>query len=146
MSSNSGEDAIAAMGIFLPIFLLLAAFMAVLFTPVCIVVLICGDVSLWRGVTITRTEARDFFIYSISGAVLVPMFAVFCALLFHFRIIDEAWPYIFLTGYTLGFLVAAFIEIERDKAAAALPPPAPVQQILPPHEPFRFADWKDDSK
>ena len=146
MSSNN-DDAETAAALLLGPLCILAAFFAVLLTPICLLVLIFGPISLWRGCTITPEEAWGFIVRGIVGAVLVPLFAMFCAILFHFRIVDEAWPYLLLTGYTFGsVIVGIFVEKEREKAAAALPPPAPVQQLLPPQEPFRFADWKDDSK
>ena len=123
--------------------------------------------------TITQREARIFLGSGITGLIGLPVFVIFCAALFQFKIQPDWWGYILLGGYSLGALGlgGSILDAEQNEAAAsfiasppALPPPTfdpsqcPLHQSYfpppgkdaqdePPGAPgaaFRFASWDDE--
>lgn len=113
--------------------------------------------------TITTEEAHTFVKRGLAGAVLIPAFAVFCAVLFGWIVKDEYWFYLIVGGYTagsvgLGLFEAQQEEEEKAKAAAVAQFYIPPQPSEPPRRavrtmaqvqdqpPFRFATWDDEEK
>jgi hypothetical protein len=93
----------------------------------------------------------------VAGAIIVPVFALFCEWFFDFQIREKLWFYIIVGGYILGSLAMELNDQEEKKQqqqAAAFrplppPPPAPMRpQGLPrpQPQPFRFASWDDEEK
>lgn len=133
----------------------LAAFAAVLLT---ILALCAWDRPITVfGQTTCPEEARAFVYRGLIGMVLLPVFVIFCAALFKFQIVDEAWVYLILGGYTLGSVGVEILKAQAEEEAAAnatyIPPappaalPQPEQPPRPagkPNERFTFADWDDE--
>lgn len=107
--------------------------------------------------SIEPDEARIFVMRGIAGAVLLPLFALFSALLLGFVIPDEAWFYLLVAGYT-GGSIGIEILIASEAGAAQnqppvytppetrLPPPRTSTPPFVPSEPFRFASWDDEEE
>lgn len=106
-------------------------------------------------------EARAYVWRGVVGAIALPLFAVFCSVVFQFdlkEITDHGWLLILLAGYSGGSLgIEIAIQQAREEAAAAaaiqqeiLPPlpapqPKPTQtQSTKPAEDFEFARWDDE--
>lgn len=142
---------VAAAFFFMAIFAI-ATFLAFVFT--------CFALAAWHRPlkigkeTMLPEEARRFVYSGAAGAVALPVFVVFTAILFGVQIREVWWGYIFTAGYDLGALGMAFAEaaeVERAKQAAALapppsaPPPQPEPKAPPrEREPFEYASWHDD--
>ena len=159
MSSNNNSDFMgiaivgAIIGVTMMLLFALAAFAALVFT----VLAICAwnsPLTLF-GETLYPHEARAFVYRGLAGAVILPVFAAFCSVLFDLTIQDAAWNYLILGGYTFGSLG---LEIEIQKQREQQQAQMPVQEILPalppreqpdikPAQPrqdaFPFADWND---
>lgn len=141
--------AIAVAALFL---MALMAFVALIFTVLCLCAL-DEPLKIWR-VTIHPHEARAFLLRGVAGAVLLPVFILFCAVLFS---LDVNWNYlvhIILVGYSLGSvgveILMADIQDEDADPPATLPhaqvsPPEPQRALpAPPHAPFGYASWDDE--
>lgn len=110
----------------------LAAFAALVLTVLCIIGwkdgITIGDL------TIEPHEARAFIGRGVIGAIIVPVFALFAGALFGTGVNAEAWPYIFVGGYTAGSVGVEYLMAEERKkteaAAAQYLPPLPV--VSPP--------------
>lgn len=113
------------------------------------------------GNVLTPAEARAFVGRGILGAILLPVFAVFCAAMFDLRIEDQYWPHIILGGYTLGSLGLAMMEADNQKPpqsfegmtieADPIRPTPPAQPQQPARgfdeqSAFRFASWDDEEE
>lgn len=106
--------------------------------------------------SLSSEEAERFLLWSMAGAFVVPIFALFCEWFFVFQIRDNLWFYIVVGGYVLGAMamIANEEEVQKQQQAAASrplpsPPPAPVRpQGLPrpQAQPFRFASWDDEER
>ena len=165
MSQNNGNDTSAigfglvlvgafmiAMMAFLYAIAVFAAFVLTLFC-------LCawnGGLTLgsWR---LEQEEARAFVGRGLIGAFVVPVFLMFCEVLFGIRIQPEYWLHIVLGGYAAGSLGVEMMEAqaaeEQRQAAELLPPAPPPAQIAPPKgfipeqpAPFRFARWDDEEE
>ena len=163
MSSNNNEMmglAIvgAIIGVAMMLMFALAAFLALGMT----VIAICAwdkPLTLF-GETLHPLEARAFIYRGLAGAVILPVFAVFCSVLLDFAIQDTAWPYIVLGGYTVGSLVLEIeIQESREKQRAQAAQEQEILPALPPREQpdikqarparqesFRFASWDDEEE
>lgn len=122
---------------------------------------------------ITPDEAREFVARGLLGMVLLPVFALFSAILFQFWIRPDFWPYLIVGGYALGSLGLEILLAEEQPvqvmpAPMALPPTINgVAERMPPHgpagsspnapsgsasqsrpdvPPFRYASWDDDEE
>lgn len=145
----------ATMMVLVAFFAALAAFAALVFT----IIALCA----WNhpirvlGDTLYPAEARAFVKRGLLGAVLLPCFVIFCAILFDFRIEQNAWAFLMLGGYTLGSLGIEIMMADARQETAAnttyFPPqpaaPQPPPHVPPrwsgqPHEHFTFADWNDE--
>lgn len=158
MSSNNNNNGeamgfafilagLAMVGFFL---FAVAAFFALILSVLC---LIAWNNPLTIGkMTITPEEARIFIYSGVAGSILLPVFAVFCCILFHVGFNDDYWSYLFLGGYVAGSLGVSYHMAQQAEAEAAnqmiLPPqiPAPPQKSVPrtSSEEFRFASWDDE--
>ncbi len=133
----------------------IAAFAAVVFT---IIALCAWDkpLTLFK-LTIYPDEARAFVYRGLLGMVLAPVFVIFCAVLFKFQIVPEAWVYIIIGGYTAGSVGIEYLKAQAEEEAAANAtyiPPAPPAALPQPEQPprptgkpderFTFADWDDE--
>lgn len=135
----------------------LAAFAAVIFT----IIALCA----WErpltvfGHTVEPDEARAFVKRGLLGMVLAPLFVLFCTVMFQTPIINEAWVFIIVGGYTLGSVGVEYLKAQaaQDGAAGATYMPSPAPAALPPppvlprdnrqpREPFTFADWDDEER
>ena len=134
------------------IFYALACFFALILT----VIALCAwnenlTIGNW---TVTTEEARVFIFGGLAGLVALPVFIVFCQMLFKFHIQPDWWGYIFLGGYSFGALgIGALFAEEQQKQEASkfltmqepARPAAPPALPSPPAEPFRFASWDDEA-
>lgn len=164
MSSNNNSDlnGIAIAGAIIAIAMMfmfaVAAFLALAMT----VIAICAwekPLTLF-GETLHPHEARAFVYRGLAGAVILPVFAVFCSVLLDFAIQDSAWPYLVLGGYTFGSLVLEIeIQESREKQRAQAAQEQEILPALPPREQpdikqarparqesFRFASWDDEEE
>jgi hypothetical protein len=131
----------------------LAAFAALVLTVLCIFAwkdgLTIGEFS------IEAHEARAFVLRGVLGAIILPAFAVFTALLFGEPISDDAWSYIFIGGYTLGSVGIEYLISQQETPAQPPTPIVPPRQITPPPasdhmpiappaRPFEYASWDDE--
>jgi hypothetical protein len=133
----------------------IAAFAAVVFT----------FVALWAwdrprsifGQAIYPHEARAFVYRGLIGMVLAPIFVIFCAAMFKLHIVDEAWVYIIIGGYTAGSVGIEYLKAQYEQDAAAnatyIPPappaalPQPKETVRPePRKSFTFGDWDDEER
>jgi hypothetical protein len=133
----------------------LAAFAAVVFT---IIALVAWDRPLTLfGQTVYPDEARAFVKRGLLGMVLAPLFVIFCAAIFKLHIVDEAWVYIIIGGYTAGSIGIEYLKAQAEQDAAANAtyiPPAPPAALPQPNEtarheprkPFVFGDWDDEER
>ncbi|MDJ0387330.1 hypothetical protein QMO56_04310 [Roseomonas sp. E05] len=179
-NNNSNEGAVLAMGFALVGFAILAmaafifalaVFVSFIFTIFC---LLAWNQPFTLGkLHITPEEARRFVGRGLLGMVLVPVFALFCALLFQFWIKPDFWPYLIVGGYALGS-IGVEIALAQDQAVQVMPPQGAipptidgVAERMPPHgphgsspnapsggasaqrpkePPFRYASWDDDEE
>ena len=110
------------------------------------------------GETLHPHEARAFVKRGLLGMVLLPVFVIFCALLFNFDIVDQAWVYLLIGGYTLGSVGVEYLQYQAEQDAGATatyiqPTAAPLPQpkeSAPPQpqsrERFTFASWDDEEE
>lgn len=108
------------------------------------------------GQTMEPHEARAFIGRGILGAVALPVFVAFCAVLFKLDVKDAYWVHFMLGGYAVGSLgIEILIAQEKEKRAAQvefLPPPINVTPPTPtvvrqqPAQPFTFATWDDEAE
>ncbi|MFO1150379.1 MAG: hypothetical protein U1E62_18530 [Alsobacter sp.] len=118
---------------------------------------------LGKDTVITPEEAQGFIKRGLIGAVALPVFVVFAAILLNFDIRDDAWGYIVIGGYVGGSLILEMMiqnqkeKEEQAQAQAAMlmmlppaPPPAtpPLRPALRERAPddFRFASWDDEEE
>ncbi|MCB1499016.1 MAG: hypothetical protein KDK07_04375 [Bauldia sp.] len=130
----------------------LSAFVALIGT---ILALVAWDEPLKMGrISIQPEQARAFVTRGIVGALLVPAFAVFAAVLLKFKIDPDAWLFLFLGGYTAGSFGVEFVLIDKyfqkDGTAefegnAQLPPPFETA-VNGEAKPFSFASWDDEEE
>ena len=129
----------------------LATFAAVIFT----IIALCA----WEkpltvfGQTIYPDEAQAFVKRGLLGMVLAPLFVLFCTVMFQTPIIDEAWVFIIVGGYTLASVGIEYLKVQAQQdgaAGATYMPPSPPASLPPPaaqpREPFTFADWDDEER
>ncbi|WAP67699.1 hypothetical protein [Jiella pelagia] len=173
MSSNNNQDGgmafalalvgagLALIGIFL---FAVLAFLAVIMT----ILALCAWMRPLKlgSITIKPRDARLFIYRGLAGAILVPAFVVFSAILIDFRIDPDWWFYMVIGGYVLGSVGIAILEetSEDEEEADIVPVPAP-RALEPPArvrlegrepvrmkgparsaEPFRFASWDDEEE
>ncbi len=108
---------------------------------------------------ITPDEARQFVKRGVIGAVALPVFVAFVAVLFGVKVIPDLWVYIVIAGYSLGSVGVAILEAQEaeqqastgNQMVAPQPPPSPVPvkprpvpSVPPP--PFRFASWNEEDE
>ncbi|MBP0615695.1 hypothetical protein [Jiella mangrovi] len=153
---------LAFIGIFL---FAVLAFLAVIMT----ILALCAWMKPLKlgSITVEPHEARLFIYRGLAGAVLVPAFVVFSAILIGFKINPDWWFYMVVGGYVVGSVGIAILEAsneDEDKAEDAPPMPAP-SALEPPArvrhegrepvrmkgparsaEPFRFASWDDEEE
>lgn len=158
-NDDSSGLAIAAAfvcAIAIAMFLIVAAVLSFLAFVFTVLSLLAWNERLTIGrFTIEPEEARAFIQRGLIGMVLLPLFALFCQVLFQIPINGQAWPYIILGGYVLG---SVGIEILMAEQAQNAPPtitlpsrPAepPHSTVLPPPSapaPFRYASWDDEEE
>jgi hypothetical protein len=132
----------------------LAAFVALILTILCI---FAWSKPLKLGnMIIEPWEARAFVGGGVAGMWLLPVFALFCEVLFQFGIADCAWTYLFLGGYVAGAFGSLWFvteQSEQQQAAAntevvTLPEPRPTPLVIDqqPAQPYRFASWDDEEE
>ncbi len=106
---------------------------------------------------VTPEEARGFVGRGLLGMGLLPLFLIFCEVLFGIAINWKDFGVLILFGgYVLGSLgVGILIEQAKEEQAKQAPPIQPqVRQVqhapdrlpAPPSEPFRFASWDDEEE
>jgi len=107
------------------------------------------------GETIYPHEARAFVYGGVAGTFLLPVFAVFAALLFKFQIPEHIWPYLFIGGYVGGSIGIAYLQEQAKAQGAHFNPPADVKPSVPPsptaslggpRPPFEYASWDDEER
>jgi hypothetical protein len=104
---------------FIAIIFAIAAFVSFCFTILCIFA--WNDGLTFGKLTITREEARAFVGRGLLGAFLLPMFVVFCAVLFDTPIRDDFWIYILIAGYAGGSVgVGMLLHSDAQQAANAM--------------------------
>ena len=163
--SNQNNDS-AAIGM---AFGLIAAgmlfFMAIVFAIAAFASVVFTIIALWAwdrprrifGQTLLPEEARAFVYRGLLGMVLLPLFVIFCAAMFKLHIVDEAWLYIIIGGYTAGSVGIEYLKAQAEQDAAAnatyIPPappaalPQPKETVRPePRKPFTFAEWDDEER
>lgn len=139
--------ALYAMAIFA---FVVAAFASLILTLVCF---FAWNSPLSIGSWTLMPDAAHSFVYrGLIGSGLLAAFSIFAAILFGFRIQDQAVPYILLAGYTLGSIGLEILWAQDESQPT---PPnqtiilpsqhiAPPRQHEPPRVPFRFASWDDE--
>lgn len=163
MNKNSEvQGMIFVMAIVAAAFFLIAAAVFALFVFAAIILsIVClfawnKPLTLW-GDTLEPEDARAFVLRGFAGAMLLPAFVLFCALLFDLKLQEGTSIYVALAGYAAGSLgLQILIEKEKEEAAktaALLPSLPPVIEHSPePTQPtpqaseerFRFATWDDE--
>lgn len=161
--NNNDESTMIAMGLaFIGVaamalafvFAAIIAFAAFLFT---ILAILAWSKPLRLGRLVIEPEEAQAFVYrGLIGAVSVPAFLLFCAIVFDLRI---EWNYLFhfmLAGYVLGSVGVEIAMAEENGSSRAVHPqqshqvlpPQPAQRALPPaaREPFRYASWDDEEE
>lgn len=145
----------AAMFFMAAVIFAVAAFASVVFT----IAALCA----WNkpitvfGEVMEPHEARAFVKRGLLGMVLAPLFVLFCSAMFELPIVDDAWGFIIVGGYTLGSIGIEYLKLQGQQNGAAtyippappasLPPPAvPPRDNRQPREPFTFADWDDEER
>lgn len=107
------------------------------------------------GEAIYPHEARAFVYGGVAGTFLLPVFAVFAALLFKFTIPEHIWPYLFVGGYVAGSIGIAYLQEQAKTQGAHFNPPADVTPPVPssppaklgaPSQPFEYASWDDEER
>ncbi len=159
MSSKNDESSALAMAValvgavFIAMAFLIAAFLAFLAFLFTVLSICAWNQPLTLGkLTIQPQEARAFVGRGLIGAVALPAFALFCAVLLGVPIDGEAWPYLLLGGYTVGSIgIEILMAQEADNAPPTITLPVqpvepPKRVVLPPPSatPFRFASWDDE--
>lgn len=167
MSSNSnsmgpemmvGILVLAAIGLFFMVIAALFAFAAIVLTGFAIAA--WNEPITCAGETLHPDEARAYVGRGVIGAIVVPIFVVFCSVAFQFNlneITEHGWLLIMLGGYSIGSLgIEIAIQEEREKAEAtaglnqeilsALPPqqPAPKPVHREEQQAFEFETWDDE--
>jgi hypothetical protein len=97
-------------------------------------------------------EARAFVYRGLAGAVLLPVFAIFCDLVFGVYIRGDVLPYLVIGGYVVGSLGIEILMAEeaqqQQQSIQVIPPQMPVQRAQPSlpsnKPPFRYASWDDE--
>jgi hypothetical protein len=138
-SRNDDTTALGAVGGVLAIagifFFAVLACIALVYT---ILALLAWDRPIKIGpLSMTSDYARRYIAWSVTGAIILPVFAAFCEWFLDFQIREKLWFYIVVGGYILGSLAMEMCDEEEKKAAALLPqPPAlpqpPLQQLTSP--------------
>lgn len=107
------------------------------------------------GETLYPHEARAFVYGGIAGTFLLPIFAVFAAILLKFQIPEHYVPYLFIGGYVAGSFGVAYLQEQAKDNGADLNPPAEVKPPAPsspparldaPRQPFEYASWDDEDR
>ena len=161
MSSSKPNDEISALAIvagMMGIFVIAMA--AIFFAVLAFLALVFTVLSIWAwnerltigGWHLKPEEARAFIVRGLIGAVTVPVFTIFCAVLFQSHIPPQVWPYLILGGYTAGSIgIEILMAQEANNAPPTITLPAqpvepPKRVVLPPPSatPFRFASWDDE--
>lgn len=157
MSSNNdngettGLAIVFASLVFIGVFLY--AVLAFLACALTVIAIIAWNKPFTLGkMTVYPANARAFVGRGIIGAIALPVFLVFCELLFNLRIDWDAYlVHILLGGYTFGSIVLEMMadaETPQPDVPEYLPPavqiPAPPQPASEPKE-FRFASWDDEA-
>lgn len=129
----------------------LGAFAALIGT---ILALIAWDKPLKMGrASIQPEQARAFVTRGIGGALLVPAFAVFAAVLLKFKIDPDAWLFLFIGGYTAGSVGVSLMLASGDQQRSEPAEPAEAERLAVSSDhtqeqaepaPFRFASWDDE--
>lgn len=157
-SKNDDATALGAVGAVFGIvaifFFAVLAFIALVYT---ILAILAWDRPIKIGpLSMTPEYARRYLAWSVAGAIVVPVFAVFSEWLLNIHIRDNLWFYIVVGGYILGAIAMEMHDEEEKKAAALRPlppvlPQPPVRQPeplrglpRPQAQPFRFASWDDE--
>lgn len=134
------------------------AFIALIFTILALIALFIRPIRI-GSFAMSAEQAERFLFWSVVGAIILPVFSLFCEWFFDFQIRDKLWFYIVVGGYVLGWIAMELHDEEEQKkqqqAAALRPrpiPPAP-QRPSPPRglprpqaEIFRFARWDDEER
>ena len=158
--SNNNNDNGAAMGLALVGAMCLFAAVAI-YAIACFVAMVFTVLSLlsWRkpfrmfGLTLsTPAEAHLWMRCCLSGAVIVPFFALFCSALFDVPIRGDWWFYLVTGGYAFApWIVAGFLSREYIDALGAESPPHVIEHIpesiqsLPEiPKSFQYASWDDE--
>jgi len=102
--------------------------------------------------TVTPDAARGFIMRGLAGAVLLPLFVLFLAVVSGVQFKGDGFIHFVMTGYLLGSLGVEYLMAQDQSEATpyqtTIPPS---QQIAPPPQahqipakPFRFASWDDE--
>ncbi|WP_312162022.1 hypothetical protein [Phenylobacterium sp.] len=139
MSQKNGTDStgfalavvVTVIGFAVAVMFALAAFAALVLSLLCLAAwnkpLTIGDL------TLEPPEARAFVVRGLIGTVVVPAFALFCAVLFQTEIDPDYWPYLLIGGYTLGSVGIGILLTNEEGPAQQVLPPLPVASApLPP--------------
>ncbi|MGF7210831.1 hypothetical protein GGE65_005443 [Skermanella aerolata] len=140
----------AALGIMALFLFAVLAFIAFVLT---IMALLAWNAPLKMGnVIVEPHEARAFVARGLVGAAVLPVFVIFCAILFGIPINDDYWGYIVLGGYVGGSIgLEMLMADENPQPIGPVVMPAPEPQ-LPPQEPtaqkppFQYATWDDEEE
>ncbi|RST87265.1 hypothetical protein EJC49_06325 [Aquibium carbonis] len=156
MSSNNDQNSGAVVGLafigaglmFLAIAVYaVVCFIAAVFTLLSLIAWF-RPLKIFGGV-IYPSEARLFVMSGLFGAFMVPMFAVFCGLMFEFVIPDEWWFYLVTGGYSfVSMLVAVHHDQPQTNAepeAVTYTPPPPPSLPKPVTREFNYATWDDEA-
>jgi len=132
--------------IFFAVFVFIALALSVVALVACVRPLRLGSL------VIEPHEARLFLLRGLAGAALLPVFVLFCEMLFDVSLDWDFWGgYLLLGGYTAGSLGIAILEAMDEEEAPPVPiQPAPLPTPVPPpakrDEPFRYASWNDEEE
>lgn len=158
------NDEVTSMAVVFAIIGTLVAYIGVIITGLLLVVsFVYFVVSLcaWNreieflGDTIRPDQARAYVIRGIVGAVGLPAFTAFLAMLFGLQVRQEVWGWFWLFGFVGGSLgiqvVIEWLEYRNQKNRPAqdnlsrpVTPPV-VPPPLPP-APFHYASWDDEEE
>lgn len=154
MSQNNNSEGvgfafvIAIIGVTALILYAMFVFVAVALTIPCLFAL---NSTLSIGpMTITPHEARAYIGRGLIGMILLPVFAIFCELMFGVVVSSEYLPHLLAGGYAAGSLGIAMLMEEQEDTASNVTIIPPHQHIAPPREraepqrPFEFASWNDE--
>jgi hypothetical protein len=162
MSQNNNDNSGLAVGIAF-IGAAAAVMLLVIFAAACFLAFVLTLIAFYAwneprvilGEVFDPQEARAFVYRGLAGAVLLPVFLLFCVILFNVYIIPEAWQWSMVAGYVGGslgieILIQQAREEQRQAASVEIIPPQMPQRPPPPRglpsnrPPFEYASWDDE--